>query len=93
MGTCIGYFNEYLIVDKNRDEGFSLSTISKFVTKVMSLIDEAKKNKYFPSSPRIKQIQAGWKGMIDIMKSLKEKCMFLEDKKISTFNTKITITK
>ena len=50
-----------------------------------SMIDESKKRMSFPSIPRIIQIQVGRKGRIDIMKSLKEKCMSLEDKKNATF--------
>ena len=38
-----------------------------------------------PSIPRIKQIQASWKGRIDILNSLKEKSTLLEDRKSAIF--------
>ena len=53
--------------------------------KVLSLINEARKKQSLPSSSIIKQIQAGWKGRIDILKSLKEKCTLLEDIKSAMF--------
>ena len=40
---------------------------------------------YLPSNPRIRQIQEGWKGRIDRMNYLKEKCTSLEDKKSTSF--------
>lgn len=43
MGTCIRSFKEYLIADTIWDEEFYVGAISIFFTKVMSLIDEAKK--------------------------------------------------
>ena len=72
MGTCRQYFKEYLTVDTNWDEEFYVGVVSTFVTMVIYLVDEVKKNKYLPSNPRIRQIQAGWKGRIDIMKYLEE---------------------
>ena len=85
MGTHIGSFREYLIVNTDQDEDFQVCVISTFVTKVTSLANEDKKKHCLPSSARIKQIQVGWKGRIDITKYLKEKCTFLEDKKSATF--------
>ena len=56
MDTHILSFKEYLTTDTNQDEEFYASVVSKFVTKVMSLIDEDRKNKSLPSSPGIRQI-------------------------------------
>ena len=53
--------------------------------KVHSLTKEARKKQSFPLGPKAKQIQAGWKGRIDILKSLKEKSTLLEDKKSTIF--------
>ena len=83
MGTRIRSFKEYLIVD--HDKEFYLNIVSTFVMKVLSLTEKSKKKQSLPSSPRIKQIQAGWKGKFDIMKSLKEKCTLLKDKKSVIF--------
>lgn len=85
MGTGIQSFKEYLTINTNRDEEFYVGVMSTFVTKVMSLTDKAGKKQYLHSNPRIRQIQVGWKGRIDIMKSLKDKYMLLEDKKNTTF--------
>ena len=51
----------------------------------MSLIEENRRKQSFPSSPKIRQIQEGWKQRIDMTKSLKEKWMLLEDRKSVTF--------
>jgi hypothetical protein len=59
--------------------------MSTFLTKVLSVTDEARMKQSLPSIPKIKQIQSGWKGIIDIMKSLKESWTLLEDKKNSIF--------
>lgn len=86
IGTsCIWFFKDYLIVDTNWDEEFYVGALSTFGTKVMSLIDEARKKQYLPSSPKISQIKVGWKGRIEIMKYMKEKCASMEDKKSATF--------
>lgn len=49
MGTCIKSFKEYLTIDTNHDEEFYVGDVSTFVTKVMSLTDEAKKKKSYQS--------------------------------------------
>lgn len=85
IGTCIHSFKEYLASYINHDEEFYVGFISTFVAKVTSLTNKSMKNEYFPSNFKIKQIQAGQKGRIDIMKSLKEKCSPLKGKKSATF--------
>ena len=79
------YVNECLTVDTNSDEEFYIVIVSTFVTNVMPLTDKSRKKNPLPFSPKIWQIQAGWKGRIDIMKSLKEKWTFQEDKKSVIF--------
>ena len=81
MGTHIRSFKEYLASYINREEEFYVGDVPLFVSRSMLLINESRKQQYFPSNFRIRQIQVGWKGRIDIMKSLKKKCSPLEDKK------------
>ena len=44
LGTHIIFFKEYLTIDTNHDEEFSLNFVSIFVMEFLSLIDEAMKN-------------------------------------------------
>ena len=53
--------------------------------KILSLTEEARKNQSLPSISRIKQVQSSWKGRIDILKSFKERCTLMEDKKSPIF--------
>ena len=85
IGARIKTIKEFLITDTNRDKEFYLNHVFTFVMKVISPIEECRKKKSLPSSPRVKEIQAGWKGRIDILKSLKEKCALLEDRKSDMF--------
>ena len=71
--------------DTNQDEDFYVSRVSTFFLKVQSLTKEANKKHSLPSIPRIKQIQASWKGKIYILKSLKETTTLLEDRKNTIF--------
>ena len=59
--------------------------MSTFVMKDISLTEEARKKNSLQFSPKIKQIQASWKGRVDILKSLKAKSILLEDKKSAIF--------
>ena len=64
---------------------FYLNHVSMFVLKVQYLIGEAIKKQSLLSMPRINQTQVGWMGIIDILKSLKEKATLIEDMKSSIF--------
>lgn len=85
MGTHIRSFKELLTSDIKHDEDFFLNYVSTFALKVQSLTEEAGKKQSLPTIPRIKQIQSGWKGGVDIIKSLKENATLLEDTKSAIF--------
>jgi hypothetical protein len=74
-----------LVVDIINDEELYVGVVSTFVARVTSMMDEARKKQSIPSNFKIKQIQVGWKGWIDILRSLSERCSPLEDIKNDTF--------
>lgn len=89
IGTHIHSFKEYLVENIRSDEEFHVDVVSTFVAIATSMNDEARRRKYLPLKFIMKQIQEGWKGKIDILRSLKERYSPLEDKK-STLLFKIT---
>ena len=85
MGTRIKSFKYLLEFDLQHDENLSLNHVSTFSLKVQSLTEESKKTQSLSTFPRIRQIQVGWKGRVDILKSLMEKATLLEEWKSSIF--------
>lgn len=73
MGTRIKSFNDLLASNLKNDENFFINHVTTFSLKVQSLIEEARKRESLPTFSRIRQIQDGWKGRVDIPKSLIEK--------------------
>ena len=49
------------------------------------MTDEARKKQFIPSNYRINKIEAGWKGQIDILRSLNKRYSPVEDRKSATF--------
>lgn len=83
--NCFHFFKDYLAANVRNDEEFYISVVSIFVAKVLSMADQVRKKQYMPSNYIIKQIQEGWKGWIDILRLLSERCSPLEDRKSATF--------
>ena len=81
MVTHIKSFKDLLASNLKHDDNLFLNHVATLSLKVQSLIKEAKKRRSLPTLPRIKQIQASWKGRVDILKSLMEKVTLLEDRK------------
>ena len=85
---------EYLATNIICDEEFYVGVVSNSMARVISMINEPRKKQYLTSNFIIKHIQVGWNGMIDILRSLKERCSPLEDRKTETsFKIIDTITK
>ena len=85
MGIRIKSFKDLLASDLQHDENLFLNHVSTFALKVSSLIEEDMKKQSLQTFPRIKQIQAGWKGRVDILKPLMENVTLLEDGKSAIF--------
>lgn len=76
---------EYLTVDVINDEELYVGAVSTFVVRVLPMIDEVRKKQSIPLNYRIKKIQEGWMGLIDILRSLSERCSPLDDRKSAAF--------
>ena len=85
VGIKIRNFGDILSIDLEHGQDFIVGLLSTFIANMESLIEEVRRRKGLPNVKIHSQIQARWKGHVDILKELKEKATLLEDKKRTIF--------
>jgi hypothetical protein len=72
---------------------FTRNAVSTFVARVSNVDELTRKKQDFPSKNRLKQIQVGWLGRIDILRQLIATCDILEGRKSTLFLKVVDIVK
>jgi hypothetical protein len=81
LGSKIQNFREYLQVDLNNDEGFYKDVVITFTLKVSGMSELKRKEEYFPSPSRMKQLKSCWMKRIKTLRELLEDLNVLSVKK------------
>jgi hypothetical protein len=70
LGSKIQNTREYLQADLTNDEEFYKDALSTFVIKISGMTEYQRKQEYFPSLIRVKQLKACWIKRINILREL-----------------------
>jgi hypothetical protein len=86
LGSKIQNTREYLQVDLTNDEGFYKDALSTFVINISGMTEYQRKQEYFPSQTRVKQLKACWIKMINILRELLGDLNALSRKKVEAYS-------
>jgi hypothetical protein len=70
FGSRAHAFHEYLQADFENEEGFYIDVVLPFGIKVSSMTELKRREEYFPSPSRIKQLNACWKEKIKNLRNI-----------------------
>jgi hypothetical protein len=81
FGSKLNSFREFLQSDFKNEEGFYKDVVTTFILKVSNMTDLKRKEEYFPSPARVKQLKACWIKKIKILREILDDCDVVVTKK------------